>query len=139
MENFEYYRVFPSESEEADDLSLSEAETFENLIIIYENEILKKPRLLLPFAPVLFEKTVLACEQIAKEFSGKIRAKIDYTFFSATIELWCCYVEFVRGEFMSILHEISRHALSVRFTPLTSGELHIEILMPYFVSAQGIN
>lgn len=29
-------------------------------------------------------------------------------------------------------------ALSVRFTPLISGELHVEILMPYFVFAQGI-
>ena len=36
---------------------------------------------------------------------------------------------------MSILHEISQYAMLIRFEPLTSGDLHIEILMPYFVSA----
>ena len=35
---------------------------------------------------------------------------------------------------MSIPREITHYALSVRFTPLTSGELHSEILMPYFAS-----
>ena len=71
-----------------------------------------------------------------KEFSGRLKAKIDYSFFTATIEIWCCYVEFQRGEFMSILREISNHAISVRFTLLTSGDLHIEIVMPYFASMQ---
>lgn len=136
MENFEYYRSFPSDSEEAGELAPGEAETMKGLLGIYERELRDKPRVILPFAPAMFEKTVAACERIAKEFSGSIRATIDYSYFAATIELWCCYAEFMRGEFMNILHEISRHALSVRFTPLTSGDLHVEIRMPYFAPVQ---
>ena len=37
---------------------------------------------------------------------------------------------------MSILRELSHRAIFIRFIPLTSGYLHIEIEMPYFVSAQ---
>ena len=136
MENFEYSKVFPSENEGANDLDPNETDIIKDFLHSYERELRDNPRFLLPYAPAIFEKTVAACERIAKEFSGRLKAKIDYSFFSATIEIWCCYVEFQRGEFMSILQEISNHAISVRFTPLTSGDLHIEIVMPYFASIQ---
>ena len=136
MENFEYCKVFPSEGGDADELDPGEAETIKNFLHSYERELRDSPQFLLPYAPTIFEKTVAACERIAKEFSGRLKAKIDYSFFTATIEVWCCYVEFQRGEFMNVLREISNYAESVRFTPLTSGELHMEIVMPYFVSAR---
>ena len=110
-------------------------QAIKGFLLSYERELRDNPRFLLPHAPAFFEKTVAACERIAKEFSGRLKAKIDYSFFT-TIEVWCCYVEFQREEFMSILREISNHAISVRFTPLTSGDLHIEIVMPYFASMQ---
>ena len=138
MENFEYNRVFPFESDEANDVDPDEAETIKDFLPSYERRLRGSPRFLLPFAPAIFEKTVVACERIAKEFSGRIKAKIDYSSFHATIELWCCYVEFEQGEFMSILHDLSHRTISVRFTPLTSGYLHIEIEMPYFISAQDL-
>ena len=131
MENFEYSKAFPSENED-DDFSPDELDELANLVDLYENLRKDRPRFILPYAHTIFEKTVTACEQVAREFSGKITAKIDYSHFTATIELWCCYVEFDRGEFLSILQEISRYALSVRFTPLASGDLHVEIMMPYF-------
>lgn len=136
MENFEYSKVFLSEDKKANDLDLNEAEAIKDFLHSYERELRDNPRLLFPFAPAIFEKAVAACERIAKEFSGRLKAKIDYSFFIATIEVWCSYVEFQRGEFMSILQEISHHAISIRFTPLTSGDLHIEIEMPYFESAR---
>lgn len=136
MENFEYSKVFPSENEGDNDLTPNEAEAIKDFLLNYERELRDGPRFLLPYAPALFEKAVAACERIAKEFSGRLKAKIDYSFFTATIEVWCCYVEFQRREFMSVLREISNHAISVRFTPLTSGDLHIEIEMPYFVSTR---
>ena len=135
MENFEYSKVFPPKSAEANQLAPGESETIENLFNSYESAVRTNPHFLIPRAPAIFEKTVADCEQIAKEFSGRIKARIDFSHFTATIELWCCYVEFERGEFMSVLHEISLLAKYVRFTPLTSGDLHIEIEMPYFVSA----
>lgn len=98
MENFEYSRTFPSENED-DDFSPDELEELANLVDIYEKSLMDKPRFLLPQAPKIFEKTVKACEEVAREFSGKIKAKIDYSNFTATIELWCCYVEFEYGEF----------------------------------------
>ena len=136
MENYEYSKVFPFEDGETDALDPDGAETMGNSLNIFEWELKDRTYFLLPFAPAFFQKTVADCERIAKEFFGRIKAKIDYTLFTATIELWCFYVEFERGEFMNILHDISNYAVSVRFTPLTSGELHIEIQMPYFATAQ---
>ena len=136
MENFEYSKAFPAEGGDADELDLGEAETIKDFIHTHERELKDSSRFLLPYAPAIYEKVVAACERIAKEFSGRLKAKIDYSFFTATIEVWCCYVEFQRGEFMSVLQEVSNHAVSIRFTPLTSGDLHIEIEMPYFVSAR---
>ena len=138
MENFEYSKAFPSENEADNDLDPNKAEAIKDFLRNYERELRDNPRFLLPYAPAIFEKTVAACERIAKEFSGRLKAKIDYSLFTATIELWCCYLEFECGEFMTILHEISHSAISIRFTPLTSGDLHVEIQMPYFGSVQSI-
>lgn len=138
MENFEYEKEFAIENEE-EVVDREGTGNIESFLCSYEEALVNKPHFLHPLAPAIFKKAVEDCEQIAKAFSGRIKAKIDYTRFTATIELWCCYVEFDRGEFMSILHEISHIAKSIRFTPLTSGDLHIEILMPYFVSSQGSN
>lgn len=138
MENYEYDKVFVPDGQD-NELSPVEREEMANLLHGYENGLTSVPRFILPFAPAIFEKTVAACERIAKEFSGRIRAKLDYSFFTATVELWCCYVEFERGEFMSILQEITHYALSVRFIPLTSGELYIMIQLPYFMSAHTQN
>ena len=115
MENFEYNKVFPSENEAGNDIDPNKAETIKDFLRKYERELRDSPRFLLPYAPAIFEKTITACEQIAKEFSGRLKAKIDYSFFSATIEVWCCYVEFQRGDFMSVLREISNHAMNTVF------------------------
>ena len=133
MENYIYERSFESACQDGDELSPDEMEAMTTLLHRYESRLKGNPIFVLPFANGVFEKTVAACERIAKEFSGRIKASIDYSYFTATVELWCCYIEFERGEFMNVLYEISRYALSVRFTPLLSGNLHIEILMPYFV------
>lgn len=138
MENYVYEKSFASDSRDNDELSSDEIEETAKLLLRYERELKDNPKLVLPFAHAIFEKTVAACDQIAKEFSGRVKAKVDYSFFTATVELWCCYVEFERGEFMNILHEIAHYALSVRFIPLVSGELHIMIQLPYFVSPQNI-
>lgn len=138
MENFKYSKVFPSE-DDANDTDSYDAEAMKVLIQKYERDLKVNPRFVIPFAPAIFEKTVVACEQIAKEFSGKIKAEIDYSHFAATIELWCCYVEFQRGEFLGTLHDISKYANSIMFTPLKSGDLHTEIWMPYFVSARKLD
>ena len=135
MENYEYDKVFASDSQDDDELRPGEREKMASLLHRYERDLIDSPKLVLPFAPALFEKTVAACECIAKEFSRRVKAKVDYSFFTATVELWCCYVEFERGEFMSILYEITNNAISVSFTPLTSGELHMKMQLPYFVPA----
>ena len=138
MENFEYSKMFTAENQDDDNVDRDIADTLEDYLHRHERKMQSDPHFLLPFAPAIFEKAVADCERIAKEFSGSIKAKIDYTHFTATIELCCCYVEFVSSEFMGVLHEISHFAKSVRFTPLLSGNLLIEIEMPYFISAQSL-
>lgn len=137
MENFEYDRTFPLECEDIEN-DPDDAEELRGSLYSYERDLRNDPRFVLPLAPSIFEKLVASCELIAKEFGGRIKAKIDYSFYTATIELWLCYVEFNRGEFMSILHQISHCASSVHMTPLTNGDLHIEISIPYFVSAKDL-
>ena len=136
MENYEYNKAYPFDSEDMD-IAPDEVEDIRKILHHHEQDLKNNPRFLLPFAPALFEKAVADCEQIAEEFSGRIKAKIDYSAYNASIEIWCCYVEFAHGKFMSILHEISQYAMLIRFEPLTSGDLHIEILMPYFVHTSG--
>ena len=137
MKNYEYFKTFKSESADGLASNVDIRKAAKKEFLLYEQNLKNVPHTILPSAPELFEKTVAACEQIAEEFSGTIKATIDYTFFTATIELRMCYVEFMRGEFMGTLQQISHHALSVCFTPHTSGDLHVEIRMPYFVAAQG--
>ena len=136
MENYEYSKVYPFDADDEDGIPPDEAERIMGFIHEQERDWITNPRFVLPAAPVIFEKTVAACEQIVKEFRGRLKAKIDYSSYSATIEMWCCYVDFDRGEFMSTLHYISKYAFTIRFEPLTSGELHIFIEMPYFISSK---
>ena len=135
MENYEYNKIFPPNIEEGeDDVSPDEAKRMIEFIHSMEKDKKENPRFLIPSAPMIFERMVSDCEQIVKEFGGRLKAEIDYSSYSATIEMWCCYVEFERGEFMNTLQEISRYAMSVRFEPLITGEQHVFILMPYFIA-----
>ena len=78
MKNYEYNIVFPPNIDEGDDdLSPDEAERMIEFIHALEKEMKENPRFLIPFAPVIFKKTILACEQILKEFGGKLRAQIN--------------------------------------------------------------
>lgn len=136
MENYEYSRIFPFDAEEDIAPDSDEAKDIINFVHACERDLIERPRFLLPFAPTVFEETVAKCELIVKEFSGRIKAVIDYSAYEATIELWCVYVDFDCGEFLDILHDITDTALSIRFQPLTSGDLYIKIYMPYFISAR---
>ena len=75
MENFEYSSVFSSEGGEANELDPNKAETIKNFLRSYERKLSSSPHFFLPYAPAIFEKTVADCEQIAKDFFGKINAK----------------------------------------------------------------
>lgn len=79
-----------------------------------------------------FDQMVADCDKIAKEFSGRLKAVVDYECHEASITLECVYVDFNVGEFMDILQSMAAKALQVRFEPLTSGLLRITIFMPYF-------
>lgn len=83
-----------------------------------------------------FDKMVVACDKIAKEFSGKLQATVDYQSHEANIRMECVYIEFLVGEFMDTLREIATKALRVDFQPLTSGFLRVDISMPYFEYAK---
>lgn len=136
MENYEYSKSFPFSAEEDIVHDPIEAEKILNFIHDCERDLIEHPKFLIPSAPEMFEETVAKCELIVKEFSGKIKAEINYSTYEATIDLWCVYVDFDRGEFMEILHDITHIALSIRFEPLISGDLHIKIYMPYFILAR---
>jgi len=98
---------------------------------------LSLPHVIHPIAAQRFDEMVQACDLIAKEFSGKLKATIDYENYSAEIELECIYVDFQQGEFMGTLYRLAAAARSICFLPLTSGFLKIEIVMPYFLPIEG--
>ena len=133
MENYEYEREFPLPEEFEDDIDPSTQNFVIEFLQKYNQSLKDSTHIIRPYAPMLFSRTIANCELIAKEFSGKIKATIDYSDFPASIKVWCLYAEFQRGEFMAILHKLSVFAESVRFTPLRTGDLLIEIEMPYFI------
>ncbi len=95
------------------------------------------PHVVDPVAAERFDEMVQACDLIAKEFSGKLKAAIDYENHSAEIVLECVYVDFRQDEFMGTLYRLAATARSICFLPLTSGFLKIEIVMPYFLPIEG--
>lgn len=80
-----------------------------------------------------FNKMVVACDEIAKEFSGKLTAIVDYENYDASITMECVYVDFKVGEFMETLYKMATKALLVRFEPTITDFLRISITMPYFL------
>jgi len=107
---------------------------------ILAREIFKKleyeeslPHIINPIASKRFDEMVKACDLIAEEFSGKLKATVDYEHYSAQITLECIYVDFVQDEFMETLYRLATTAKSICFLPLASGLLRIEITMPYFM------
>jgi len=135
MEDYEYSKEFPPDSDNVE-FSPDEIEKIKRLFHGYKQDLQDNPRLIIPLASEIFNEMVAACELVVKEFSGKIKAKVDYSNYEATIEMWCGYVEFQQGEFMDVLHLLSENAKFIRFTPLVTGELYVQISMPYFVSAK---
>lgn len=79
-----------------------------------------------------FDQMVLLCDNVAKEFSGKLKAVVDFECHSATITLECFHIDFAVGEFMPVLKCMTTTALHVAFYPLTSGLLRMVLDMPYF-------
>ena len=86
-------------------------------------------------AAASFDRMVLLCDSIAKEFSGKLKAVVDFEDYTATIELECVCIEFMQDEFMSGLKYMTETALHISFYPLTSGFLRLTLSMPYFTTA----
>ena len=94
MENFEYSKAFPSENEAGNDLDPGEAEAIKDFLHSYERELRASLRFLLPYAPANFEKAVVACERIAKEFSGRLKFK------HKRLEQWYAYFHiFLAGSY----------------------------------------
>lgn len=135
MENYAYNKSFPFESRNGCASAAEEAERLENLILRRQEKRKRRAQLIIPGAPAIFEKSVAAWERVAQEYGGRISAKIDYTYYAATIEIWCSIAGFDSGKFMDVLHDITEAALSIYFTPLASGKPHIEMLLPYFIPA----
>lgn len=99
----------------------------------YHTYIESIPHLANPIFVCHFNKMVAAFDLIAREFSGRLRATVDYSHFSAKIVLECVYIEFCHGEFIEILKRIASTALRINISVLNSGFLQIEVLMPYFI------
>lgn len=135
MENFEYSKSFPFADENDDASAADEFERIKAFLRNRQEEARHIPRFIIPGAPAIFEEMTAAWELVAKESGGRLGAKIDYTSYDATIEVWCDEVEFYSDIFMGILRGTTKASLSISFEPLASGELHIEIRMPYFTQA----
>lgn len=133
MENFEYEREYPF-PKGLGEYDADEVEAFRALLFQSPRPKKEMIHLLIPYAPKLFQQMLVQCDKIARTFCGKVKAVVDYTKFVATIELWCCYVDFDRGELLHVLSQLSLYANSIHFLPLTSGDLYTRIELPYFLT-----
>ena len=104
-------------------------------LVELEQVLLPKPRLYCidyRAAQQLY-MTLLACDELAKELSGRIRVTVDYDRRTADIGLECRLLEF-NGRWLSeLLHEITVKAYHVRIESLPDGFVRLYILMPYFM------
>lgn len=95
MENYVYEKEYPF-PEDIDEREGDEADAIREYLRAHPIRQEKAAHAVLPFGPRLFEKTVADCETIAGAFCGKLRAVIDYTKFTASIDLWFCCAAFRR-------------------------------------------
>ena len=72
------------------------------------------------------------CDQLAKAFSGRIRATLDYDLRSAELVLESMTLEFDDRQRSEVLHEIAAKAHYVRISAIPDGFFRIYALMPYF-------
>ncbi len=132
MENYVYEKAYPIREELEAAVRSDDKEEVAEYLRRCRRSKRKTAHLVIPPTPQIFERLIADCEMLVKEFCGKIRATIDYSAFSATIELWCDYVEFRDDEFLCILQRVAFYATTIRISPLATGTLHIWIDIPYF-------
>lgn len=125
-------RDYTAELENLDVEITPETQTLVKKALAYREYIKTVPFTVNQRAAAVFNKMVAACDKIAKEFSGKLSATVDFEYHEALITIECVYVDFDVGEFMDTLLEMAARAYQVRFEPLTSGLLRISLSMPYF-------
>lgn len=102
--------------------------------LIHRAEALKRlPHMVNPVAAVRFNRAVKACDAMAKEFSGRIKATLDFETYEASIILECAYIEFRHHEFMETLAALSLISQNIRIASTPSDLFRIDISMPYFV------
>lgn len=137
MENYVYEKeyLFP---EDIDEREGDEADAIREYLRAHPIRQEKAAHAVLPFGPRLFEKTVADCETIAEAFCGKLRAVIDYTKFTASIDLWFCYAAFRRGEYMDLLQAVIFRTISVELEALPSRDLRVHLELPYFIPFSGM-
>lgn len=92
------------------------------------------PHIIDPVSAAEFDRIVTACDAIAKEFSGRLEATVDYNCYDASIKLECAYIEFCHGEFMETLRRLTTSTTMIQISSMPSPPLfRIELSMPYFV------
>lgn len=129
-------RDYTAELKSIDDGVTAEDEALVKKLFSRLEHLNSLPHIVDPLAVQRFEEMVEACDLIAKEFSGKLKATVDYERYSARIELECVYIDFDQGEFLETLQKLTAMAGSISFQPLTSGFLRVEIAMPYFLTVE---
>lgn len=96
------------------------------------------PHMIDPIAAAEFDRTVNACDAIAKEFSGRLEATVDFNCYDASIALECAYIEFRHGEFMETLRRLTTSTTMIQISSMPSPPLfRIELSMPYFLPLTG--
>lgn len=102
--------------------------------LIHRTETLRRlPHIVNPVAVARLDKAVKACDAIAKAFSGRIEATVDFETYEATIVLECAYIEFRHHEFMETLAALSLISRNIQIASTPSDLFRIDISMPYFV------
>lgn len=96
------------------------------------------PHMIDPVSAAEFDRTVNACDAIAKEFSGRLEATVDFNCYDASITLECAYIEFCHGEFMETLRRLTTSTTMIQISSMPSPPLfRIELSMPYFLPLTG--
>lgn len=136
MENEVFERDYTNQTPKHDDNDLSEAifkkVFFGSFIDKYAAAIEALPKIINQKSKEDYEYVLSICDGMAKEFGGKVAARVSYESWDATIRMTLHHIEFTNDEQLADLKEIASRADSITFSATPDGQVQLYMFFYYF-------
>lgn len=136
MENEVFERDYTNKASKHDENDLSEAifnkVFFGSFIDKYAAAIDALPKIINQKSKENYEYVLAICDSMAREFGGKLTARVSYDSWDATIRMTLHHIEFTNDEQLEDLKQIASRADSVTFSATPDGQVQLSMFFYYF-------